>query len=89
MIYESIIAGGCVGLLGIVYGSLKGRIDKVDRCKVSARVCKERHQHIEADVTKWEENFKGIFRAQDKMNQTLARIDERVKILAEQKNNHG
>ena len=88
MIYESIIAGGCVGLLGIVYGSLKGRIDKVDRCKVSDKLCKERHLHIDSAMTKWDAQFEAIFKAQDKTNQTLARIDERVKMLAEKKSNH-
>lgn len=81
--YETIIAGLVLGLLGIVYRILKTKIETMEQNMVLSDACVDRHRHIDNDLAKGDKKFEKILEAQQKMVETLGRIDERVKIMSE------
>ncbi|MBW1730015.1 MAG: hypothetical protein JRH08_00790 [Deltaproteobacteria bacterium] len=80
--WESIAGGGFVALLfGFILNGFRGRLNRVEQCKVDSKVCIERHANIEQSLSRGDEKFQRIDEKLDIMTQALARIEERVKNL--------
>ena len=76
---EIATGGAFVSLLGIIIRNQYSRIAK----KVDAGTCKKEHEHVTGRLQRGEEKFDKLGDTMTEMNLILARVDERVKALAD------
>ena len=82
MSWEPVAGGGFIALLfGFILNGFRGRLNKVEQCKVDRKVCDERHAAIEQSLNRGDDKFDKLEKKIDTIVDTVIRIDERVDSL--------